>query len=1234
MMRGAGQSCSRMSKVASSSRAQLSPKKVVGIVFIALVCDLLAFTMPLPLFPRLINDFVEKEAAQGSPNTTLLSHTLHFVRSIRRTLFSYSSFASPLSEVANARWDLTLLGGLLASLFSLCQFIISPHLGSLSDKYGRRPVLLFSMIGNLVSAFLWLVANSFGVYALSRVVGGLSEGNVQLTIAVISDVTSSAQRSKSLALVGVAFSLAFTLGPSLGAYFAERTIGKGERIMVFGREVLLNGYALPAAVTLGLLVVETAYLAVALPETRWYKEGKEEEKEEKKAGEVDRSLEERKERLKQLQKIHGWFLFFFSGAEFTLTFLTYNLFSYTNAQNGKLLGFIGILSSLLQGGYVRRRSATPNGPQNLARAGIVSCALSLTFLTILPHVGSMGGYSSPAAVLLYSASAGLAFVSATVVTSLTAMASLECSSAKEGEVIDKGRALGLFRSRGQLGRATGPLVLTAIYWVLGPSWAYGFAAVGAGGVAFKISRLGKGAKKAPLSTSAPAAAKFRKARPFGSEDAPRKARGLVKDPSSSAFSSPDSQQRADNSRAFDVRTADSYQLTERVNRLAYLDQLDDATALVKSARAANVVVWNVLIHQTLMRTGSINKAFALWAEMKRRGVEPSLRSFTTFFRGCAKGERAVEPAAMGKVKAVYAQWELYVAKLTARDGKGKTFAVPEDEDDNILIPMNAYLHFLGRTNNVDEMLKVLDSMPSSGPLAPDGYTYSTVLAALYKCLSAKRTAVDVDPTATSSNRERFDAALAIWSRISSDASLIDMRTVSIMMTICRCAERPDDQVIGLHIARDFFGFVIDPAEEASLVKMASTKPPLALDGPALSVVLSLALQLQKNNLVVSLFNQVRDYPERFGRDIISHYQCELALVALGNKKDSEAAEDLIHWMRESSSRVPLALSTWSTAFQACWRAADLNRALRLYSLMTGRAPLAAGVAPSIAESAAAPPSPSPSSSSNDSPSSQKPLDTAKLGTWEPDERIATTLLQTALATRDRGKIYRTIELIETDTSFGPGFYAARRNPPALRTPSPSEHWRFRLAETTERALDKLLDGLAESPLSSERQRELKTWQSEVQTWIERTRGDASVTKGNEESMRSRRESLARRMERDAAREEKEERRGDAMEASYGPDNDDESRGFRRESWEPRYDGRIFERDESGVDRRRSLEGKSDYKREATDTEDLPSTAHVLTLSGLRIESLPAMKKALCQGESKFGTGDEGKGPASATCFFE
>ncbi|SCV68162.1 BQ2448_283 [Microbotryum intermedium] len=492
----------------------LASQKIVRIVFFALVCDLLAFTMPavaslisalflarsLPLFPRLIDNFVLEESKFAAISPTLLSRTLNFVRTLRAKLFSYSSLA-PLTPQSTARWDLTLLGGLLSSLFSLCQFVISPHLGALSDRYGRRPVLLATMIGNLISALLWLFANHFGLYALSRLVGGLSEGNVQLSIAAITDVTSPEERSSSLALVGVAFSLAFTLGPSLGAYFASRVVGRGQRIIVAGRQLELNSYAVPALVTFVLLSFETLYLALRLPETRWWKDeqvvqvsaasaSKKSEADEKAAAAaLNQTPAERQARLRELQWLHFGFLFFFS-----------ERLRGGHQQNGRLLGYIGVLASLLQGGYVRRMKSSTSGPPRLVRTGIWACFISLVLLAILPHMGPMSPTTrfSNANIFLYSAATGFAYVSSTVVTSLTAIVSFETDidvdNVKGGKK-SHGEALGKFRSRGQLGRALGPLVSTIVYFVWGPTWAYGLGSIGMAAVASKWNRgMGKKVK--------------------------------------------------------------------------------------------------------------------------------------------------------------------------------------------------------------------------------------------------------------------------------------------------------------------------------------------------------------------------------------------------------------------------------------------------------------------------------------------------------------------------------------------------------------------------------------------------------------------------------------------------------------------------------------------------------------------------------------------------------------------
>ena len=185
------------------------------------------------------------------------------------------------------------------------------------------------MLGNILSAVVWIQSTTFASYMLSRVIGGLSEGNVQLAIAILSDITSTADRSKALASVGIAFAIAFCVGPPIGAYFASRPFPPN---IIQGLE--LNIYATPAALTLILLVLETIFLAAALPETRFSRKS-----EAKSVLDNDttpspgpsrsiqlrgKSVQGRLQLLKSMSTLHFLFLGIFSGVEFTLTFLTFD----------------------------------------------------------------------------------------------------------------------------------------------------------------------------------------------------------------------------------------------------------------------------------------------------------------------------------------------------------------------------------------------------------------------------------------------------------------------------------------------------------------------------------------------------------------------------------------------------------------------------------------------------------------------------------------------------------------------------------------------------------------------------------------------------------------------------------------------------------------------------------------------------------------------------------------------
>jgi len=323
------------------------------------------------------------------------------------TIFTFlNAFKQSFDRPISSRFDVVLLGGALGSLFSLLQAIASPIIGALSDRYGRRTALLYSVVGNIASVLLWVSASTFPVFLASRVVGGLSEGNVQLAIAIATDVSTAENRGRALALVGVAFSIAFTLGPMMGAYMSSKMLS------------LENPFMTPALFSLALLVVETLFLYAKLPETRRPRT----EEQKASAEPVD------SKGLGLLKFTHLFFLLIFSGMEFSLPFMTYDLFNYSPAQNGRVLGFIGLLALLLQAGFSRRAKASV-----VAKIGLVSSALSFF---LLAKTDSQG--------MLYLAATFLAVTSACVVTALNTLASLRVGAE------NRGREMGEFRSAGML----------------------------------------------------------------------------------------------------------------------------------------------------------------------------------------------------------------------------------------------------------------------------------------------------------------------------------------------------------------------------------------------------------------------------------------------------------------------------------------------------------------------------------------------------------------------------------------------------------------------------------------------------------------------------------------------------------------------------------------------------------------------------------------------------------------
>ena len=114
--------------------------------------------------------------------------------------------------------------GLLFAVYSLCQLFAAPVLGGWSDRYGRRPILILSLAGTVVSFVMMALANSFAMLFIARAVDGLSGGNISTARAYVADVTPPKDRARAYGLIGVAFGLGFILGPALSGLLASVSI--------------------------------------------------------------------------------------------------------------------------------------------------------------------------------------------------------------------------------------------------------------------------------------------------------------------------------------------------------------------------------------------------------------------------------------------------------------------------------------------------------------------------------------------------------------------------------------------------------------------------------------------------------------------------------------------------------------------------------------------------------------------------------------------------------------------------------------------------------------------------------------------------------------------------------------------------------------------------------------------------------------------------------------------------
>lgn len=320
--------------------------------------------------------------------------------------------------------------GLLFAVFSICQFISTPIIGRLSDKYGRRPMLIVSIAGTALSFFVMAFAPSAAFLFLARALDGLTAGNVPVIFAVISDTTKPEERAKAFGRVGSAFSFGFIFGPAIAAL----TLGFGT--------------AIPFIIAGTITIIATIITAVYLPETNQHMH-------ETAHGKLFdfpqmwRTLFDPKVGVTFIISL-VFFLAFACAVLYGFQPFTMNVLKITDSQNALLFTMFGVVGLISQT-FVVGRITKAIGNQRSFRIGLIFTAISF----LIMHV-------SRSLPVFVAASIILALFNSIVQTLIPTILSQEADAKSQGAI------MGLNSSYQSIGMIFGPLLGGAVATIAVP----------------------------------------------------------------------------------------------------------------------------------------------------------------------------------------------------------------------------------------------------------------------------------------------------------------------------------------------------------------------------------------------------------------------------------------------------------------------------------------------------------------------------------------------------------------------------------------------------------------------------------------------------------------------------------------------------------------------------------------------------------------------------------------------
>jgi MFS family permease len=401
-------------------------KKDHWILFLIVFGDMMGFSIIFPLFPDTIR---------------------HYLKMGNDPIFNWIySLAEFLTNENNSPFLIVFFGGILGSIYSLLQFLFSPIWGRLSDRWGRKPVLIFSSLGSLIGYTIWLFSSSFSGFVLSRIITGAMGGNISVASASMADLTSSNERSKGMGMIGAGIGLGFIFGPFLGGSASGLEL---QDFYPYLQNFQFTVFSLSALVSVLVALLTLILVIFILKESN----------PKKKSLEVSHSFHHPILDSSSLQfrsvlfvsYIYFLFIFSFSGFEFCLNFFLNEFKGFLPRDIGLTFLYIGMIIIIVQGGIVRRISG---------KVKEVNIILSGAGILMIGYLGMV--FFSFHNIGLFLSLGFLSVGSALIHPGLSSLASL--LSKQE----DQGKNLGIFRSFGSLARAFSPLTFAMVYFGYGP----------------------------------------------------------------------------------------------------------------------------------------------------------------------------------------------------------------------------------------------------------------------------------------------------------------------------------------------------------------------------------------------------------------------------------------------------------------------------------------------------------------------------------------------------------------------------------------------------------------------------------------------------------------------------------------------------------------------------------------------------------------------------------------------